>query len=179
MKKAQKFVALFLVAAVMTLAACEKENTTNNNNSQPQPRPAGISLAGTSWENSIENSTTATIQGYSIEMNISMLTIIDLNDERNGEQFNDFTLDIPMIPSASQHQTGTDPITYNFDGSKLILTYVYENEEYYDTLLFRASDSTFLMAVPDYELDGMGITYQDLMGTDTMVFTKTRGTLNF
>ena len=112
-------------------------------------------------------------------MNIAMLTIIDLNDERNGERFIDFTLDIPMIPSASQHQTGTDPVTYYFDGNELILTYVDENEEYYDTLLFRAADSTFLMPVPDYELDGMGITYQELMGTDTMVFTKTRGTLNF
>lgn len=179
MKKAQKFVALFLVAAVMTLVGCEKENTTNNNNSQPQPRPAGISLAGTSWENSIANSATATIQGYSIDMNISMLTIMDLNDEQNGERFIDFTLDMPMIPSASQHQTGTDPITYNFNGNELILTYADGNEEYHDTLYFRASDSTFLMAVPDYELDGMGITYQELMGTDTMVFTKTRGTLNF
>ena len=66
MKKAQKFVALVLVAAVMTLAGCEKENTTNNSDPQPQPRPTGISLAGTTWESNVENSATATIQGTAL-----------------------------------------------------------------------------------------------------------------
>ncbi|MBO7101223.1 MAG: hypothetical protein J6V98_04295 [Bacteroidales bacterium] len=170
MKKVQKIVALFLVAAVMTLAGCEKENNTNNNsNSQPQPRPEGISLAGTSWECNIE--TEYYQQGIQILINAQQ--IMDFNDEVNGEIFVDFTQEVPIAPRYNQHQTMTEPVIYYFYNNTLTLTSTGEDAVEGDegTMIYHPEDTTFHMIVDDAQAAA-------ILG-DEIVFHLTRGTINF
>ena len=67
MKTTKKILAMFFVAATMTLMSCEKDETT--------PEPA-IQLAGTSWECEMNN----VIYESGIQMNISLLSMIDFTD---------------------------------------------------------------------------------------------------
>ena len=168
MKKAQKCVALFFVAAVMTLVGCQKENG-NNNNSQPQPRPQGISLAGTSWECNIE--TSYTYQGI-LEL-ITAQQIMDFIDGVNGEIFVDYTAELPDYPRYNQHQTMTEPFTYYFYNNTLTLTSTGDDAVEGDdgTMTYHPEDTTFHMIVDDAET-------AEILG-DEMIFHLTRGTINF
>lgn len=170
MKKVQKFVALFLVAAVMTLAGCEKENNTNNNsNPQPQPRPAGISLAGTSWTSDVN--TEYYQQG--VQMLVNAQFIMDLNDDENGEMFVDMTIEVPVYPQANQHETTTEPMTYYFYNNTLTLTSTGDDAVEGDegTMIYHPEDTTFHMIVDDAQA-------AEILG-DEIVFYLTRGTINF
>lgn len=170
MKKVQKIVALFLVAAVMTLAGCEKENNTNNNSDpQPQPRPTGISLASTSWTSEIN--TEYYQQG--IQMLITAQYILDLTDDENGEIFVDMSREVPAYPQANQHQTMTEPVIYYFYNNTLTLTSTGEDAVEGDegTMIYHPEDTTFHMIVDDAQAAA-------ILG-DEIVFHLTRGTINF
>ena len=170
MKKTKQFVALFFVAAMMTLAGCGKENNTNNNSEpQPQPRPAGISLAGTSWECDIE--TDYYQQGIQIFVNAQF--IMDLNDDVNGEMFVDMTMEVPVYPQANQHQTTTEPMTSYFYNNTMTLTSTGDDAVEGDagTMTYHPEDTTFHMIVDDAEA-------AEILG-DEMIFHLTRGTINF
>lgn len=172
MKKAKQFVALFFVAAMMTLAGCEKDNGNGNNNNsepQPQPRPEGISLAGTSWECIIE--TEYTYQGI-LEL-INAQQMMDFNDSVNGEMFVDFTAELPDYPQYNQHQTVTEPFTYYFYNNTLTLTSTGANAEEGDDgiMTYHPEDTTFHMAIDDPQ-------EAEILGNE-MVFRLVRGTVNF
>ena len=170
MKKTKQFVALFFMAAMMTLAGCGKDNNTNNNSEpQPQPRPAGISLAGTSWECNIETE----YYQQSIQILINVQQIMDFNDEVNGEIFVDFTQEVPIAPRYNQHQTMTEPFTYYFYNNTLTLTSTGDDAVEGDsgTMIYHPEDTTFHMIVDDAEA-------AEILG-DEMIFHLTRGTINF
>ena len=168
MKKAQKFVALFFVAAVMTLAGCQKENG-NNNNSQPQPRPQGISLAGTSWVCDLDAE--YTYQGI-LEV-ITGQYMMDFNTDKDGEMFIDITVEIPDYPRYNQTQNMTEPFTYYFYNNTLTLTSTGDDAVEGDdgTMTYHPEDTTFHMIVDDAET-------AEILG-DEMIFHLTRGNINF
>ena len=169
MKKAKQFVALFFVAAMMTLAGCEKENVNNNSEPQPQPRPAGISLAGTSWECEIDTSYSS--DGFVQLMNVHQ--IIDFNDDVNGELFIDFTAEFPDYPQSTQHETMTLQFTYYFYNNTMTLTSTDDDAVEGDsgTMIYHPEDTTFHMIVDDaYTAEILG---------DEMIFRLTRGSIDF
>ncbi len=174
MKKTKQFVALFFVAAMMTLAGCGKDNNTNNNSEpQPQPRPAGISLAGTSWEWDIDTTYTQYVQGFEILMYINAQYMMDFNDDTNGEMFVDMTVEVPDSPQANQHQTMTEPFTYYFYNNTLTLTSTGDDAVEGDegTMTYHPEDTTFRMAIDEPQV-------AEMLG-DEMIFRLVRGTINF
>ena len=171
MKKAPKLVALFFVAAMMTLAGCQKENNNDNNNPtpQPEPRPQGISLAGTSWVYDIN--TEFTYQGI-LEV-ITGQYLMDFNTDADGEMFIDITVEVPAYPDYNQSQNMTEPFTYYFYNNTLTLTSTGDDAVEGDdgTMTYHPEDTTFHMIVDDAET-------AEILG-DEIIFHLTRGTINF
>ena len=147
---------MFFVAATMTLMSCEKEETT--------PEPA-IQLAGTSWECEMNN----VIYESGIQMNISLLSMIDFTDGTNAEWFMDLTLTVPAYPQANQSFNETANVTYKMVGNDLTLYYNETDHETGETEswemhgVYNATDNTFT-------LDGSDEDMVEMMGTDKMVF---------
>ncbi len=163
---------MLLMATTMVLTACEKDPDPDP---QPQPQSENISLSGTTWEGSLNN--TFLYQG-TLEMVVSFNIIIDFNDTLNGEFFMDMNIEVPQYPSAGQRMNDSWPHTYTFDGKTCTLTYAegVELDEGEDPTLavlrYNAADTTFIMPVDDPDAE-------EMLGTDTVVFHLTRGTLSF
>ena len=157
--------AMFFVATTLCLASCGKDD---DKDSTPEPA-TGISLAGTSWEGTIDTNFTYN----NVNMNVDALMTIDFNSDLDGELFMDVTIEVPAMPAANQHQTMTEAFTYHFDGSQCVLTSKDEGAEEGDdgTLTYHPDSQTFSMPVDDAET-------AQFLG-DEMIFHLVRGTLNF
>lgn len=170
MKTRSTLTALLCAAACLTLGACGPDEAE-----QPVPQPGqhSISLAGTSWMSDVENDYTFYYGNYPIQMLCNQLTIIDLNDDLNGEMFFDISIEVPSAPAANQSQTHTEAFTYTFDGSTLKLTGTGENstEGDEDILTFNPADTTFSMPINDPEMT-------EMLGVNTLVFHLIQGTFN-
>ena len=164
----KKTTMLLLMAALMVLAGCEKDNGTNSHDPQPQPQPQSISLAGTSWECNISNEVYE--QGVLIRFNV--LYVLDLNDDVNGEMFSDVEVEVPAYPQANQTDNTSWPVTYCFDGTTLTLLFPDEEEEYEDIMTYNPADTTFTEMILDPEM-------QEFYGTDRFIYHLSRGTVNF
>lgn len=171
--KTMRFLAMFFMAATMVFASCgkdENDNGNNGNNPQPNPQPQQKELVGTSWQADAGNSFS-----YSgITMNYSAQFIMDFLTDTTGEMFTDVTVEIPAMPSANQHQSETSAFNYTFDGTSLIII---DESGYQDTLPYNATDNTFIMNIPaeaGETFAEMGLTVEDVFGTDKIVFHQTR-----
>ena len=173
MKKTMRLMAMLLMAATMMFAACDKDDdgtTGGGSNPQPTPQPQQKELVGTSWLGTAGNS----FSYQSITMNYNAQFTMDFLTDTTGEMFADLTVEVPVMPSANQHQTETSAFTYTFDGTNLILT---DESGIGDTLTYNASDNTIIMNIPAEAGEAfaeMGLTIEDVLGSDKIVFNQTR-----
>lgn len=172
MKKTMRIMAMILMAATMVFAACGKDENEpgNNGNNTPDPQPQQENLNGTSWEANVGNSFS-----YSgVTMNFTAQFTMDFLSDTTGEMFTDVTVEIPAMPSANQHQNETSAFSYTFDGTSLIL---FDESGYQDTLPYNATDKTFTQNIPAEAAEAfeeLGLTAEDVFGTDKIVFHKIR-----
>lgn len=171
MKKTIKFPTLLCLALALSLAACNPQNDPEPQ-PQPQPQPEKPSLAGTSWMSNVENDYTYYYSGYGIQMLCSQLSILDFNDDTDGEIYVEVAVEVPAMPAASQSYSYTDAFTYTFDGTTLTLTSLDEGAEPGDDgiLTFHPADTTFTMPLDEPEA-------VEMLGVDTLVFHLIQGSM--
>ena len=168
MKQKLHLLAMLFVAATMTLglAGCQPDEP-----GQPvQEEPQTLNLAGTSWEATVEQTTTQQAQGVTIEENVSLNAVIDILDDKNAELFMDVSIEVPAFPAANQNMTQSDSCTYTFDGTTLVLTSKGEDSSEGDngTLTYHAETNTFTMPINEPEVEQM-------LGITELTFHQTRG----
>lgn len=169
MKHAKKLLAMFLVAATVTLSGCKDDEPTQPE--QPPQQPQGnVELAGSSWESNLESD--YTYQG--VTMHVDLLSMLDFTDQTNGEIFMDLTVTVPAIPSYPPQQNSmTEPFTYTVDGVNIVMTGTYVDEEtgetetYNYTAVYDANAETITLDLDDEEMTA-------IIGTDIIVFTRVR-----
>ena len=169
MKHAKKLLAMFLVAAAVTLSGCKDDEPTQPEQ-PPQQQQNSSELVGTTWEANLEND--FTYQG--VTMHIDLLAMLDFTELTKCELFMDLNLTVPAIPSyPPQHQSETEEFSYTFDGSNLLLTQSYTNEQtgqtetYSYNAVYDSNAETITLDFDDDEMVAM-------MGTDIIVFTRIR-----
>lgn len=168
MRTTKKLLALFFVATIITLSGCKEEEPEANQNlpQQPQNNPE---LVGTSWMSNLQSD--FTYQG--VAMHLDLQSTLDFNDIKNGEWFMDLTVTVPSMPNYSQNQNETFVFTYTFDGTQLVMTQTYVNDETGETetydynAVYDPNAQTITLDMDDEEM-------VEMMGTDVMVFTKIR-----
>ena len=163
MKKVFKLFAMLMVASVFTFSFSSCEKTPD------EPTPAALTvqdLAGTSWRCTMENSYVQ--QG--IVININFESILDFLDTEHGEYFEMVVVEVPVYPAANQQMDQTFDYTYTVEGNKILVTMYYEDEngeEVSDTAEF-----IYDAATQTISLDTDSPEMEEMMGTDTYVYTK-------
>lgn len=172
--KTLRYMAMFMLAATMIFASCGKDEPTpgNGGNSDPQPRPQPQleELVGTSWQADVSNSFTY----QSITMNFTMQFTMDFITDTTGEMFTDVTIEIPTMPSANQSRNETTAFNYTFDGTSLAIS---DESGITDTMPYNATNNTFTMNIPAEAGEAfaeLGLTVEDVFGSDKVVFHQTR-----
>ena len=172
MRTTKKLLALFFVAAIITLSGCKEDDPEagplpQNPPQQPQNNPE---LVGTTWMSNLQND--FTYQG--VTMHLDLQSTLDFTDIKNGEWFLDLLVTVPSMPSyPGQNQNETLLFTYTFDGTAIVLTETYTNEETGETetydynAVYDPNAQTITINLDDEEM-------VEMMGTDVMVFTKIR-----
>ncbi len=163
MKTTKRLLAMMFVAVAMMMAACEKDDD--------KPQTRSISLAGTTWESTVNSTTTQ--QGF--EMLVNLNWTFDFNTDVAAEAFLEMQIEVPAYPQANQNQNETFPLNYKFDGKQCTVYYVDEEtgevlEEDFSVMRFDSRDTTFYLGVDDADMER-------ILGVDTLVFHLTRGTL--
>ncbi len=160
---------MFLVAAAVTLSGCKDDEPTLPE--QPPQQPQNSSeLVGTTWEANLEND--FAYQG--VTMHIDLLSMLDFTELTKGELFMDINITVPAIPGyPPQHQSETEEFSYTFDGSNLLLTQSYTNEQTGQTTSYD------IKTVYDKQAETITVDFDDdemaaIMGTDIIVFTRIR-----
>lgn len=161
MKTSKILVAMFFVAVTMAFAAC------NDKEDNPEPQPVAIDLTGSAWEGNL----TSTFLYMGIDMNVEIFHSIDFTSKTQGLMFTEFSVDVPMLPGVSYSDTTSDAFTYVFSNNTLTIT---DSDGVAETLTYNPADSTFTMPVPDEVDEEMGMSYQEMLGTDKIVFRKVR-----
>ena len=88
--------------------------------------------------------------------------------------FTDVTIEVPSIPGANQSQNETTAFSYTFDGTSLAIS---DESGITDTMPYNATDNTFTMNIPAEAGEAfaeMGLTVEDVFGSDKVVFRQTR-----
>jgi hypothetical protein len=172
MKTTLKIAAILLAVATLTLAACKKDDPQPEPQPQPEPEPQQIDLSITTWESSFQN--TYMYQGV-MAMNIDAVMQLDFFDSENGEFFTDMVIEVPDYPSANQTQNVTEPFTYTFDGTTLVLTSTEEGAEEGDMgeMTYDRSNNTLYQIIPDITENGINL--RELYGSDRIVFHLING----
>lgn len=173
MKTTLKIMAMLLAVATLTLAACKKDNPQPEPQPQPQPQPQQTDLSNTTWESTFQN--TYMYQGI-MAMNIDAVMQLDFFDSESGEFFTDMVIEVPDYPAANQTQNATEPFTYTFDGTTLVLTSTEEGSEEGDMgeMIYDPSNNTFYQIIPDEVMEGINL--RELYGSDRIVFQLINGT---
>lgn len=165
MKRTINLLATLVVASIMSLGL-----SSCGTDEPEQPEPVFVDMGGTSWEAEEENIYTFNYQGYGIEMDISLIMILDVLDESNAELFSDLTITTPDAPTASQRQLDTDTCTYTFDGMSLVLTSKKPGVATGNigTMVYDKETNTFTMSIRDGQL-------KLLLEKNNIEFHQTRG----
>lgn len=163
MKQKLHLLAMLFVATTMTLglAACQDD--------EPE-QPAVLNLAGTTWEAQAEHTHYQQVQGYTIEMNVNLNTVLDILDGENADLFMDLAVEVPAAPAANQNVTLEDTCAYTFDGTTLVL-HNQEGDGFNggnDTLTYHADANTFTLHI--YNPDA-----KEVLGVSELAFHQTRG----
>lgn len=161
MKRTINLLATLVVASIMSLglSGCGPDEPE-------QPEPTFIDMSGTSWEATGDNTYTFNYQGYNINMDISIIMILDALDETNAELFIDYIIDVPNSPTASQRETDTEFYTYTFDGDKLILKRKGAGSN--RTMVYDKGTNTFTMPINDGQM-------RTMLNINEIMFHQTRG----
>lgn len=171
MKQKLHLLAMLFVAATMTLGLAGCQPDEPGQPAQPTPEEIqSLALAGTSWEATVEQTVTQQVQGYTIEMNVSLNAVIDILDDENAELFLDIAVEVPAVPEANRNMTQSDSCTYTFDGTSLVLTSKGDNATAGDngTLTYHAETNTFTMPLDEPEVE-------EMLGISELTFHQTRG----
>ena len=100
--------------------------------------------------------------------------MLDFTELTKGELFMDINITVPAIPDyPPQHQSETEEFSYTFDGSNLLLTQSYTNEQTGQTTSYD------IKTVYDKQAETITVDFDDdemaaIMGTDIIVFTRIR-----
>lgn len=172
MKKAFKLFSMLMIASLLTLtfSSCEKDPVEKPNTEQGDDDPTTLTaqdLAGTSWQCTLEN----TIVKNGVTINISYENILDFTDTEKGEYFEMAVIEFPQYPSGNQQMDQTVKFTYTVVDNKIMITVVETDEtsgeETVETseYIYNAETQTITHDTNDPEME-------QLMGTDTYIFTK-------
>lgn len=164
MKQKLHLLAMLFVAMTLGLAGCQPDEPE-----QPE-QPAVRNLAGTTWEAQAEHTHYQQVQGYTIEMNVSLNAVLDILDDKNADLFMDIAVEVPAVPAANQNVTQDDTCAYTFDGTTLVL-HNQEDEGFNggnDTLTYHADANTFTLHI--YNPDA-----KEMLGVSELTFHQTRG----
>ena len=171
MKQKLHLLAMLFVAATMTLGLAGCQPDEPGQPAQPTPEEIqSLALAGTSWEATVEQTTTQQAQGVTIEMNVSLNAVIDILDSQNAALFLDVAVEVPAAPAANQNVTQDDTCAYTFDGTTLVL-HNQEGDGFNggnDTLTYHADANTFTLHI--YDPDA-----KEMLGVSELTFHQTRG----
>lgn len=171
MKQKLHLLAMLFVASITTLGLAGCQPDEPGQPAQPTPEEIqSLALAGTSWEATVEQTATQTVQGITIEMNVSLNAVIDILDGENAELFLDVAVEVPSFPEANKNMTQDEACTYTFDGTTLVLTSKGEDSSEGDngTLTYHAETNTFTMPINEPEVEQM-------LGITELTFHQTRG----
>ena len=164
MKTTKKLLALFFVAATMTMVSCGDE--------KDDPEPLAFNFENTSWESELNND--FTMQGTN--MHIEGVWAIDFMSQTDCEMFMEIHVSVPSMPGYGYDDSETFPCTYRYDGNtSLVITEEDVNEqtgetESYDynfTLRYEGDELVLEMHDDDPEME-------ELLGTNTLVFHRIR-----
>lgn len=127
-------------------------------------------LANTSWQSNLQN----TYLYSGVEMLLDLNTTLDFIDRTNGSMFMDLNVTVPSMPSyPGQNTNDSFDFTYTFDGTNLVLTQNYvdeqtgETESWSDTLIYDSENETIMYDMNDQEME-------EMFGTDILVFERIR-----
>lgn len=164
----KKLFVMFLVASMATMVACKKDDPKPEQPAQPQDRSE--MLANTSWQSTLQN----TYNYSGVEMLLELTTMLDFKDRTNGSMFMDLNVTVPSLPDyPGQNNNESWDFTYTFDGSNLVITQTYvddqtgETESWGDTLIYNSENETIMYDMNDQEME-------ELFGTDELVFERIR-----
>ena len=171
MKKTFSFFAIVMACLLtFSLSSCKKDPVTPPTNQNPggeEPQVETLKLDNTSWTSALQS--TMTMQG--VTMNLDLDASLDFQDATNGEFYMLVNIEVPAMPSASQHQDITYLFTYTVKDNIISITYEYEDPEthetetYTDELTYNPEEQTITMYFNDAEME-------EMFGTDKLVFTK-------
>lgn len=164
----KKLFVMFLVASMATMVACKKDDPKPEQPAQPQDRSE--MLANTSWQSTLQN----TYNYSGVEMLLELTTMLDFKDRTNGSMFMDLNVTVPSLPDyPGQNNNESWNFTYTFDGSNLVITQTYvddqtgETESWGDTLIYDSENETIMYDMNDQEME-------EMFGTDELVFERIR-----
>lgn len=127
-------------------------------------------LANTSWQSTLQN----TYNYSGVEMLLELNTMLDFVDRTSGSMFMDLNVTVPSMPSyPGQNTNESFDFTYIFDGTNLVLTQNYVDEQTgetvssSDTLIYDSENETIMYDMNDQEME-------EMFGTDILVFERIR-----
>lgn len=164
----KKLFVMILVASMATMVACKKDDPKPEQPAQPQDRSE--MLANTSWQSNLQN----TYLYSGVEMLLDLNTMLDFKDRTSGSMFMDLNVTVPSMPDyPGQNNNESWDFTYTFDGTNLVMTQSYVDEQTgetvssSDTLIYNADNETISYDMNDQEME-------ELFGTDELVFERIR-----
>ena len=109
-----------------------------------------------------------------MEMLLELTTMLDFKDRTNGSMFMDLNVTVPSMPDyPGQNNNESWDFTYTFDGTNLVMTQSYvdeqtgETESWGDTLIYDSENETIMYDMNDQEME-------EMFGTDELVFERIR-----
>lgn len=107
-------------------------------------------------------------------MLLELTTMLDFKDRTNGSMFMDLNVTVPSMPDyPGQNNNESWDFTYTFDGTNLVMTQSYvdeqtgETESWGDTLIYDSENETIMYDMNDQEME-------EMFGTDELVFERIR-----